>query len=463
MGLRRKNFFALILSVLLVIYSFAGCADTRYMMTANDEKVDAGIYLYYALNTFSFAVGEIQKEYPDFDPTKKKDVEEAVFNGQKLVNYVSDEAVKRVSNYITSINKFEELGLELTEDEQLQMDDYVAQFWDLYADNMAENGISKSSLIECVKVMYYNQSIFNYYYKIGAAEGVTEEDIRDFYIDNMARVKYIPFYFQNASGATVIGDAKEPIRQRANEYLEKVQGGMEMDEAIDDFVSVSVAESSAYVSSSVEQSEADALTATDPDTGETTTAEATTTTEPTTTVTDEIITTVVTSTYIDEEGSTLSVTYTETVTTTSSTEPTTTTTTAPYQYEQTIARVTTTEPADVVLEYDGGVTTAAEEPTYYPNKTVNEAIFAATDYSKPFLVEADDAVYLVMRYDITERMTEDDLWTEENIDNTVVAAYQMKFFDRIEEWARAVNIKRNNAAFNRYKIWKFIISSEIGY
>ena len=62
--------------------------------------------------------------------------------------------------------------------------------------------------------------------------------------------------------------------------------------------------------------------------------------------------------------------------------------------------------------------------------------------------------YLVVRYDIEERMSEDDLWTESTIDNTVYQMNNKKFQDDLDSRADAANVQRNTAAYKRYDPFK---------
>ena len=80
------------------------------------------------------------------------------------------------------------------------------------------------------------------------------------------------------------------------------------------------------------------------------------------------------------------------------------------------------------------------------------------DYGKMFIVEEDESYYLVIRYDIENRMNEDDLWTDSTRESAVSAMFSKTFEKELEDWAAAANVQRNEAAYKRYDPFKFDFS-----
>jgi len=60
--------------------------------------------------------------------------------------------------------------------------------------------------------------------------------------------------------------------------------------------------------------------------------------------------------------------------------------------------------------------------TYIPSEKVYKKLLEIEkkDYGKPYIVEEDENYYLVVRYDLAERATEDDLWNEKFKDSLVM-------------------------------------------
>ena len=68
----------------------------------------------------------------------------------------------------------------------------------------------------------------------------------------------------------------------------------------------------------------------------------------------------------------------------------------------------------------------------------------------PELIEEDEALYLVVRLNIEDRMTEDDLWSESNVENVRYAIYGEAFDQKVEDWAKGYQEERYAAAYRRY-------------
>ena len=79
----------------------------------------------------------------------------------------------------------------------------------------------------------------------------------------------------------------------------------------------------------------------------------------------------------------------------------------------------------------------------------------AKDYGKPYIVEEDENYYLVVRYDIEDRMVANDLWTDSTKDSAVKAMHSKDFEDMVDGWVAAANVQRNEAAYKRFDPFKF--------
>ncbi|MCR5718101.1 MAG: hypothetical protein K6F80_03575 [Oscillospiraceae bacterium] len=97
---------------------------------------------------------------------------------------------------------------------------------------------------------------------------------------------------------------------------------------------------------------------------------------------------------------------------------------------------------------------------YTPSETAYNKLVSIqpADYGKMFIVEEDESYYLVIRYDIENRMNEDDLWTDSTRESAVSAMFSKTFEKELEDWAAAANVQRNEAAYKRYDPFKFDFS-----
>jgi uncharacterized membrane-anchored protein YjiN (DUF445 family) len=140
---------------------------------------------------------------------------------------------------------------------------------------------------------------------------------------------------------------------------------------------------------------------------------------------------------------------TTTVTTTDVTETTTTTTTDPHANEKLIQKVTT-----AVTEDDDEAEAVTETTTQSSSDKLKEYIFNdLTEYDKAVVFddEENDYVYVVIRADLNERLTEDDLWTEDNIESLLEMNFNEDFVEYMKEISDSYDVKKNNSAYRRYK------------
>ena len=149
-------------------------------------------------------------------------------------------------------------------------------------------------------------------------------------------------------------------------------------------------------------------------------------------------------------GGSSTTTTTTTTTTAAASDAESETTADPYALERTITVVHKEDyedEADIV---------------YNPCESVYNKLLEITesDYGKPFIVEDDEKYYLVVRYDIEERMTAEDLWSENAVSSTSYSKYSKDFDDKMDEWANAMSVQRNDAAYNRYDPFKLDFTAD---
>ncbi|MBR4320382.1 MAG: hypothetical protein IKP69_10110, partial [Oscillospiraceae bacterium] len=98
-----------------------------------------------------------------------------------------------------------------------------------------------------------------------------------------------------------------------------------------------------------------------------------------------------------------------------------------------------------------------EDISYTPDETVYNKLLEIkeADYGKVYLVEEDETYYLVTRYDIKDRMTEEDLWNASAIENASYAKYNKEFEAKMDDWSNALNVTRNAASFKKYDPFEY--------
>ncbi|MGN0584753.1 MAG: hypothetical protein ACI4JD_04795, partial [Ruminococcus sp.] len=382
--------------------SLAACgSNTAYAFTIDGEKVNAGVYIYYSYVSYNEAINTLTEQNSELDTTDDKLVKEQQIDGKDTLTWIQDKAATYCKEHVAVNKEFDAAGLTLSADTLTEIDTAMETFWSENQKGFEKNGVSEGSVREVLEYTYKASELFKYYYNIGGEEGTTEDEVYDYYVDNTARVQYIRFDAVDGAGEKLEGSGETKFKKMVDDYLAAVEK-LNDEKKIEDEMNTIKEEYSAYVTSVSEEAAAEAA-----------------------------------ATATDENGSTITTTTTTTIaTTTSEGETTTTTTTVPYANESIVAKVTTKED------------TKEEDLYYTPCKAVHDFVFEKAKTNKPEVIydEENNAYYLVVRYDIEKRMTDDDLWTDSQKEGVVAAMFSDAFQDKLDTWVAALDVKTNEAA-----------------
>lgn len=502
------------LTAVCVTAAFTGCSNTRYGMVVDDYTVPAGVYIYYANSAYNVAASRLAESNPDLDTTSRKAVKEyaqtATIEDINAMDWIQNKTKELCLNFVATEKKFDELGLELDADTKTYLESMIEYYWANYQENLEENGVSEDSFRKILTSSYKSEVIFEHYYGVGGEKGVTDEELRDYFAENTIRCQYVKFDLLDEEENLMKSDEKAEMMKTVKAYETRVQdafkdGGvdavmLEMDKVQEEYTASLNPD---------EEGEEEADLATEDETGETAeetnaetdaetveeTAEETTAEETVAETTEEseaaeseteaenAALTEETADSSTEESSDSEETETEAVTEETVTETEAVEETTEMQTEEASeasedetaeTEETTEEDADTEesdAETEEGHDTANEkiisiinkddyeedeEINYTPSEKVYNALLDA-EYGDAFIVEEDEAYYLVVRYDITDRMTEDDLWSESQIYNIEIKLYDDDFQDMVTEWASALNCEMNAAAVKRYDPFKLTL------
>jgi len=402
-----KKFKRLTAAAAAVAVSFTGCGEsTSTGMNIDGTDIRAGIFIFYTMSAYYEASGIIGED--GTDTTKVENIKKAHIDNIEAKDWIQNKAEEHCTQFIAIEREFEALNEELTEEEVDEIDQMLEYYTTGEGGEFyAKNGIGEESLRDIMEIDYKRQHVFNHYYGFESEKGMSEDDLKDYFNDNYARVEYITIDLKDSDGNILKGNDKKELIKLAEKYAKEVNRESteqkklyKMDEIREEY--------NEYKEEKAE--EAAAATATT-DSGTTTTT--TTTSDPS--------------------------------------ETTTTTTTNPYANEQLIQYITVTTAKEADIEVGTGRTTTATEPNYVPSKKANEFIFNQAKAGEASVVEDSEAVYVILRADLYERLTDDDWWSENMISSLQNQKYGNEFSDYIEEIANKYSVSRNERAFKRYE------------
>ncbi len=445
-----KRIIAAVISSAM-IFTCAGCTsgkNTAYALTVDGYQVKAGVYIYYSYTALTEAKNLAAKQDENLDVTDEDALKKVKIEGKDFLDYVKDKTTESCIDHVAVIKHFDELGLSLTDDEKKEINDYVESSWDSNGDMFEGNGIGKDSLKEIMTSSYKSDAIFNAYYGEDGSENVTEDQLKEYYTENNARVRYIDMDLHDADGNDLDDAGKKEIQDMADDFLKRAKAASdekdmlekfdEFQEEYDEFVTNQAAEASGEEETTEAETEAE----TEEETTEAETTEAESEEEA---AEDEEQSDSEDTEETTEEASETEESDEEVVTTapeSEESEETTTTTTSPYASEKIISVVTTEEG------------TAEEDVTYTPSKKCYDWIFNDAETGVPAIVEDEDTMYVIVRFDIAERMTDDDLWSESNVENVRYAMFSDDLQDMLDSWGNEYEVVKNEKAYKRYDPFK---------
>lgn len=216
-----------------MMFTMSGCSDTRYAMTYDDgTKVNAGVYIYNLYTEMSYQLTMSYYTTGTMELDLDSDME-----GQKLRDYLVEQARTATKECVAVTYQFEKLGLTLTDDEAKEISDNVASIWESSGDLMEAEGISKESIRQVLKSQTMRTRLFDYYYAEGGVEGVTDDDLKAFFEENFIRYKSIRINKSAAEDEAEANKENEKNKALRDEFLDKAKGldFDEFDSVIDEY------------------------------------------------------------------------------------------------------------------------------------------------------------------------------------------------------------------------------------
>ena len=412
---KAKKITAALTAALLCTASLTACSDTSYVMTVGDSKINAGIYIYNELTEMSY-----QMTMMYYQNGIKKDYFDQKVDGKAFDEYLSDYALTATKEYAAVVDKFNELGLTLSDEDIKSINDSISSTWDSQGEFYESEGISKESVKLALKGSKMREELFDHYYAEGGEEAVSDDEMVKYLDDNYLRYKSISFAKTKAStdssssatdSSTDSADAaNEEAKAKRDEFLEKAQGV-----SFDDFDSI-IDEYNDYVAS---KKASDSSSATDSDSSA---ADSSTTSDDTSSVAESD-----TSSTASDDTSSVSDSTADSSTAASDTDSSTdSSSSAPDPYAN-----------------DGTMDDSQKDTAN--GKILKEVSGMSTDVATAY--EDDNAYYILIKGDIKGRDTG---YAKDNHEDLLKEMKSDEFQKKLTSWVEKLDIKVNNKAIKRY-------------
>ncbi len=427
---KLKRAAAVLTAAAITASCAAGCSNTDYAMTADDEKINAGVYINYLVNEIS---NQMYMMYYSGEITDMNTCPDKEIDGKSFKDYVKDTALENLKEFAVISDKFEEFGLTLSEEEQDEIDANVSSQWEQSGEYFEYQGISRKSLEKFYQTSYKRQAIFDYYYEEGGVQEVTNDDLTAFVNDNYIRMKLINIAKSADEDETAKKEEDEKNKALLDGYLEEADGMSfeEFDAIMDEYDEYTAAQEETAedgtdlsidgdISTELDDSSLTDDAAADASEEDTSSEENTSTEEDTSSEED-----------VSDDEEAAADTETDDSSAAEGTE--TEEEEDPYAHE-------------TVINYTNAIDTESSNYNEEYAKVL-EAIHGA-EFGKAGIYEDDNNYYLYMTADIAERTD----YAEENRASLLQTFKGDEFDELIKSWIDAAKLTVNEKAIKRYTV-----------
>lgn len=225
-----------VIMVLAMAFSLTACGDTSWIVKVDGETVPSGVYIYYQTSGYTAAGYELaatDQNYYYYMMYGMSYLDQKV--GDKTIpEYMNDYALSMSKQYIVVEKLFDELGLELSEDDKKLIDSQVNSLWNNNAEQFEKIGVGKESIKKVTTNAVKEDKVFNAYYEVGGINGTTEDDIKAYLEDNYVRVKFMTFNYADSADDAVDEARKNKALEDAQSYLDRIIAGEDINTLIEE-------------------------------------------------------------------------------------------------------------------------------------------------------------------------------------------------------------------------------------
>lgn len=474
----KKYFYKKIVAAataLVMAFAATGCGEsTSWIAKYNNMTVNAGIYLIYETEAFSRATTILKEDNPDIDLSDTKVLKNMLVEGVDISEWIKNQATEKLRLFVFINDKFDSLGLSLTDEEKSNINSMIELYWPYYSTEYEKNGIGKESFKQLMEFDYKEEKVFLYYYGEGGEYEYSDNELHAYLEGNYSRVKMIKLEFKDGNGEELDDTGKDEIRKMAEDYQKRANDGEDFNKLMDEYddYKTKLAEEAAAEDENTEEVEEPAVTTVAEEETEdgaetevTTVAEEETEDEAETEVTtvaeeteDEAKTEVTTAAEEEETEDEAEAEVTTVAEEETEDEAEVTTVAEETEDEAEVTTTVTTEPEETSEDeedadpYEGEsiLFKGSEEEGYNPSQVVNEAVFndcVVNGDSKIVEDEENLCIYVIKRYDILERT---DFFEGDSRTGLLWEILEEEFESKVLEWLPEDSIDKNEKAFRRY-------------
>jgi hypothetical protein len=149
--------------------------------------------------------------------------------------WINDDAMEQVREYVAVEEKFNELGLSYTGNANATALAQVESMWESIGADFEKLGISRSSYEDIALNSAKRSEIFRYYYGATGPEPVSDDEIKAYLLENQARIDYIAMELKDGEGNLLKSEGKAEMMTRAEDYIKRAESGEDFDTLLSEY------------------------------------------------------------------------------------------------------------------------------------------------------------------------------------------------------------------------------------
>lgn len=226
----KKKLIALLAAVAMV-FSLAACGSTPDSVgTIGTVDITSGLYLLAQYDAYQKAadLATSEQDATDVKAFLKQTITVDADSGETATvsDYVSQKTMENLETYAAIETRFEELGGQLTAEEEAQADSYASQLMEQYGDTYKANGIGLNTVQRFERILIKSSDLLELVYGVDGETPVADADLTSHLENNMYELAYytIPLYntgtyaFADDDQTTEMLNLTQPAIDDVNSY-----------------------------------------------------------------------------------------------------------------------------------------------------------------------------------------------------------------------------------------------------
>lgn len=228
---------------LLMAASLTACGgDTSWAYRSENATVTSGMYVglsIQALNS-AFAVDGYDSSKSPF----KQDLE-----GKDGTQWIQDKAAELSREYLAVEEKFQEMGLSFTDEEESSFNNNVELYWTTLrmSSTYEGEGCGKESFVKILRNSAKKNKIFEAVYGEGGEKEVPVDELKTIFATDYAKGTYITVSLTDSDGNALTGADLIAKKDEAQKLLDQINGGEDIEKVKAEYNDTDVSEDSSVV------------------------------------------------------------------------------------------------------------------------------------------------------------------------------------------------------------------------